>query len=46
VKRRANAWYSSNIDLRRLKPLKTAWIDELGDPDKPEDWAYLSTMLP
>jgi prolyl oligopeptidase len=32
------------IDLRRLKPLKTAWIDELGDPDKPEDWAYLSTM--
>jgi prolyl oligopeptidase len=32
------------IDLRRLKPLKTAWIDELGDPDKPEDWVYLSTI--
>jgi prolyl oligopeptidase len=32
------------IDLRRLKPLKTAWIDELGDPDNPEDRAYLGPM--
>jgi prolyl oligopeptidase len=32
------------IDLRRLKPLKTAWIDELGDPDNAEDWAYLGSM--
>jgi len=24
----------------------TWWIDEYGDPDKPEDWAFLGPMSP
>ena len=31
-------------DFRRLKKLRTMWIGDWGDPDKPEDWAYLAEM--
>jgi prolyl oligopeptidase len=33
------------IDMRRYSKLLAgaSWIDEYGDPDKPEDWAYLQT---
>jgi prolyl oligopeptidase len=34
------------IDMRRSKKLFTGrfWIDEYGDPDRPEDWAFLSEI--
>jgi prolyl oligopeptidase len=34
------------IDMRRSPKLLagTWWIDEYGDPDKPEDWAFLSEI--
>jgi prolyl oligopeptidase len=34
------------IDMRRSPKLLagTWWIDEYGDPDKPEDWAFLSAI--
>jgi prolyl oligopeptidase len=34
------------IDMRRYTKLLAgpSWIDEYGDPDKPEDWAYLSEI--
>ncbi|MDL2402402.1 prolyl oligopeptidase family serine peptidase [Rhizobium mayense] len=34
------------LDLRRYTKLLAgaSWIDEKGDPDKPEDWAFLSQM--
>lgn len=33
------------IDMRRYSKLLAgaSWIDEYGDPDKPEDWAFLQT---
>jgi prolyl oligopeptidase len=33
------------IDMRRYSRLLAgaSWIDEYGDPDKPEDWAFLQT---
>ena len=34
------------IDMRRYSKLLAgaSWIDEYGDPDKPEDWAFLSAI--
>jgi prolyl oligopeptidase len=34
------------IDMRRYTKLLAgaSWIDEYGDPDKPEDWAFLSAI--
>lgn len=34
------------IDMRRYTKLLAgaSWIDEYGDPDQPEDWAYLAAM--
>ena len=36
------------IDMRRYTKLLAgaSWIEEYGDPDKPEDWAFLSTFRP
>ena len=33
------------IDMRRFAKLHAgaSWIDEYGDPDKPDDWAFLQT---
>ncbi|MEM7172793.1 MAG: prolyl oligopeptidase family serine peptidase [Pseudomonadota bacterium] len=34
------------VDMRRYSKLLAgaSWIDEYGDPDKPEDWAYLQNI--
>ncbi len=36
------------LDMRRYNKLLAgaSWMDEYGDPDKPEDWAYLSRFSP
>lgn len=36
------------LDMRRYSHLLAgaSWIAEYGDPDKPEDWAYLKTFSP
>ena len=36
------------LDMRRFNRLLAgaSWMDEYGDPDKPEDWAYLSRYSP
>jgi prolyl oligopeptidase len=36
------------LDMRRYTKLLAgaSWIDEYGDPDRPEDWAYLSRYSP
>jgi prolyl oligopeptidase len=36
------------LDLRRFTKLLTGavWIEEYGDPDNPEDWAYLKEISP
>lgn len=36
------------LDLRRFSKLLTgaSWIDEYGDPDNPDDWAYLKEISP
>jgi prolyl oligopeptidase len=36
------------LDMRRYNHLLAgaSWMDEYGDPDKPEDWAYISKYSP
>jgi prolyl oligopeptidase len=36
------------LDMRRYHKLLAgaSWIDEFGDPDKPDDWAWLQTFSP
>lgn len=36
------------LDMRRFNKLLAgaSWTDEYGDPDKPEDWSYLSKFSP
>jgi len=36
------------IDMKRYSHLSAgaSWIDEYGDPDKPADWAFMSTYSP
>ena len=36
------------LDMRRYNKLLAgaSWMDEYGDPDKPEDWTYLSKFSP
>ena len=36
------------LDMRRYSHLLAgaSWIDEYGDPDKPEDWAYIQKFSP
>lgn len=36
------------LDMRRFNRLLAgaSWMDEYGDPDKPEDWAYISRYSP
>ena len=36
------------LDMRRFNQLLAgaSWMDEYGDPDKPEEWAYLSQYSP
>jgi prolyl oligopeptidase len=36
------------LDMRRYSKLLAgaSWMDEYGDPDKPEDWAYIQTWSP
>jgi len=36
------------LDMRRYNKLLAgaSWMDEYGDPDKPEDWAYISQFSP
>ena len=36
------------LDMRRFNKLLAgaSWMDEYGDPDKPEDWAYISKYSP
>jgi prolyl oligopeptidase len=36
------------LDMRRFNHLLAgaSWMDEYGDPDKPEDWAYISKYSP
>ena len=36
------------LDMRRYNKLLAgaSWMDEYGDPDKPEDWAYISKFSP
>jgi prolyl oligopeptidase len=36
------------LDMRRYSKLLAgaSWIDEYGDPDKPEDWAYIQKYSP
>jgi prolyl oligopeptidase len=36
------------LDMRRYNKLLAgaSWMDEYGNPDKPEDWAYLSKFSP
>jgi prolyl oligopeptidase len=36
------------LDMRRYNKLLAgaSWVDEYGDPDKPEEWAYLSKFSP
>jgi len=36
------------LDMKRYSHLLAgaSWMDEYGDPDKPEDWAYLQTFSP
>ncbi|HLP78909.1 MAG TPA: prolyl oligopeptidase family serine peptidase [Candidatus Paceibacterota bacterium] len=36
------------LDMRRYNRLLAgaSWVDEYGDPDKPEEWAYLSRFSP
>ena len=36
------------LDMRRYNKLLAgaSWMDEYGDPDKPEDWAYIQKYSP
>jgi prolyl oligopeptidase len=36
------------LDMKRYShlPAGASWMDEYGDPDKPEDWAYISKYSP
>jgi prolyl oligopeptidase len=36
------------LDMKRYSHLLAgaSWVDEYGDPDRPEDWAYLRTFSP
>jgi prolyl oligopeptidase len=36
------------LDMRRYHQLLAgaSWVDEFGDPDKPEEWAYLQKFSP
>ena len=36
------------LDMHRFNKLSAtqSWMDEYGDPDKPEDWAYISKYSP
>jgi prolyl oligopeptidase len=36
------------LDMRRYSKLLAgaSWVDEYGDPDKPEEWAYIETYSP
>ena len=36
------------LDMRRYNKLLAgaSWMDEYGNPDKPEDWAYIQTWSP